>query len=294
MLMPTEFFKYTTVGTAKLIFETCRIRWSAPSKFNDPFDFAIPLTVPFEFSEVLEPFLQKYEEVLYAADEPSFVAENQFTPMLRELRCEMRNLPRHRFRAENGDLLAGAVSTFERLLALDAARWRREAEEFRLLCVSEHHDSILMWSHYSDNHRGVVLRLRAIEALDTPLCAAYPVRYSETIPVWVTKEQWIDTACGLRAMDVADFYSLALTKHIGWAYEKEWRTISARRLGEPPGFADTLFYPEEIEAIYFGCKIDPQERAILLSMLSGQWSHVCAYDAVPIPKAFALEFRKVK
>ena len=95
-------------------------------------------------------------------------------------------------------------------------------------------------------------------------------------------------------MDVADFYSLALTKHIGWAYEKEWRTISARRLGEPPGFADTLFYPEEIEAIYFGCKIVPQERAILLSMLSGQWSHVCAYDAVPIPKAFALEFRKVK
>lgn len=142
--MPAEFYNYTTVATAKLIFETCRIRWSAPSKFNDPFDFAIPLTVPFDFSEILEPFIQKYEEVLYASDEPPFVDENPFTPTLRELRHEMRKLPRHRFRAENGDLLAGAVSNFEKLLALDAERWRREAEEFGLLCVSEHPDSILM------------------------------------------------------------------------------------------------------------------------------------------------------
>ena len=151
-----------------------------------------------------------------------------------------------------------------------------------------------MWSHYSNHHRGVVLRLRAIEPLDTPLCAAEPVRYSETIPTWVTKEQWIDTACGLRAIDVPDFKALALTKHIGWAYEKEWRVITERRPDEPPRFADTEFYPEEIDAIYFGCRIDQKDRATLLSMLCGRWSHVCAYDAVPIPKAFALEFRKVK
>lgn len=140
----------------------------------------------------------------------------------------------------------------------------------------------------------MVLRLRAIKALDKPLCAAYPVHYSETIPVWATKEQWIDTACGLRAMDVADFHALALTKHIGWGYEREWRAISARHSDEPPGFADTLFFPEEIDAVYFGCRIDPKDRAVLLSMLTGQWSHVCAYDAVPVAKAFAVEFRKAK
>ena len=291
--MPAEFYKYTSVGTAKLIFETCRIRWSAPSKFNDPFDFAIPLTVPFEFSDVLEPFLQKLEEVLYASDEPAFAAENRFTPTLRELRREIKRRPQHRFRAENRPFLADAVSTFESLLDSEAERWNQEAEDFRLLCVSERHDSTLMWSHYSSQHCGVVLRLRAIETLDTPLCAAKPVRYSRTIPTWVTKEQWIDTACGLRPIDFPDFDALALTKHIDWAYEREWRVITERHPGEPPEFADTLFYPEEIDAVFFGCRIDPRDRTMLLSMLNGRWGHVHAYDAVPVRKAFALEFRKV-
>lgn len=298
--MPTVFYKYTTVATAKLILSNCCIRWSAPSAFNDPFDFAIPLTFPFEFDDVREPFSKKYEEVLYADAEPPFVAENPFTPNLRALRQEFRNLPRHRFQTEMGGLLSEAVSNFQRRLAEEAERWNRESEEFRLLCVSEQHDSILMWSHYSDDHCGVVLRFRAIEELGilgelgTPLCAAEPVRYSETIPFWATQEQWIDTACGLRAIDTPDFMTLALTKHIGWAYEKEWRVITERRPDEPPRFADTEFYPEEIDAIYFGCRIDQKDRAALLSMLCGRWSHMCAYDAVPVPKAFALKFRKVK
>ena len=33
-----SFFKYTSAQTALLIFKHTKLRWSAPSVFNDPFD----------------------------------------------------------------------------------------------------------------------------------------------------------------------------------------------------------------------------------------------------------------
>jgi hypothetical protein len=71
-------------------------------------------------------------------------------------------------------------------------RVRRDfAEQFsrywRLVCLSEIHDSILMWSHYADNHTGLVLAFDTNEPpfSQIPSDCWLKVHYSMTKPDYV-------------------------------------------------------------------------------------------------------------
>src|SRR5262245_12595390 len=83
---PDALYKYMTAATARIVLGNRTIRWSAPSRFNDPFDMGIPMGFGFEPAEMREPFRRRFEEMVYAATEPTFVETNAFVPMLRKFR----------------------------------------------------------------------------------------------------------------------------------------------------------------------------------------------------------------
>ena len=55
------------------------------------------------------------------------------------------------------------------------------ADQIRVLCLSEEHDNLLLWAHYTEDHKGGVVRLRSDKG-SPYLPLAQPVRYSIDIP----------------------------------------------------------------------------------------------------------------
>lgn len=80
-------------------------------------------------------------------------------------------------------------------------------------CFSERNDSLLMWSHYADEHRGLCIGYKLHDLIKNYNC--FPVIYNDEMP----QEKEI----GLDKKDSLMKY--ILTKCSDWSYEKEWRII---------------------------------------------------------------------
>ena len=87
-------------------------------------------------------------------------------------------------------------------------------EVFRIGCLSEDNDSILMWSHYADNNRGICIEYDMTNSQIEPFI--YPVAYVSTpLDCSVLCETDIDLAMLLST----------IVKYDIWSYEKEWRML---------------------------------------------------------------------
>lgn len=113
-------------------------------------------------------------------------------------------------------------------------------------CLSENFESILMWSHYADNHRGFVLNydfksrysietnvpeIKATEFADKKL---FPVSYNDDRfdATYYVEFHFIEhfyKSLGLKFdkpfFDKLFYYKILLFKSKEWQYENEWRII---------------------------------------------------------------------
>ena len=89
----------------------------------------------------------------------------------------------------------------------------RIQESVFIACFSEKCDSMLMWSHYGDEHRGLCAGYNLHELIEKYSC--FPVIYSDKMPQ--KKELDIENKDML--------YESILTKSKDWKYEAEWRII---------------------------------------------------------------------
>lgn len=86
-------------------------------------------------------------------------------------------------------------------------------ESVFIACFSEKCDSMLMWSHYGDEHRGICAGYNLHKLIEKYNC--FPVIYSNKMPQ--RKELNINNKKML--------YESILTKSEDWSYEAEWRVI---------------------------------------------------------------------
>ncbi|MBL9114259.1 MAG: DUF2971 domain-containing protein [Verrucomicrobiaceae bacterium] len=171
-------------------------------------------------------------------------------------------------------------------------RWEmvgKIAEGFRILCCSHRNDSILMWSHYAEQHKGLVIEFETSEILEgidlTP--EAYEVRYRSN-PASIP---------GLHA-DVNSFEEGLLrvltTKALEWSYEEEVRIRVPSLDGldkEVP--LDLSFDPEGVKSVLVGCYDHPEEKtydAIEEMAKQPDYKHVIFKRAYLDSNAFKLRF----
>ncbi len=113
-------------------------------------------------------------------------------------------------------------------------------------CFSDQWDSLLMWSHYADAHRGFCLQFKySPEKLPTD-CDFKPVRYSTHYP-------------RIHAARVSEREeTLLLTKSTDWMYENEWRFFApSAEYGTTDGFDGLLEQsPFSLQQIYLGVCFD--------------------------------------
>ena len=156
--LPSRLCKYTPFSAAQKIVSDLKLQWSSVLLFNDPFEEAIEFT---SFKDSIEHAAQEVViELMDAQNDPVFKrADALAKPFI--------TLWRQKYRAgeyTRDDVLRDLQSRMESLLRGLPGReraFRLERMEVqrlgRVLSLSEPHDDLLMWAHYADYHKGVVI-----------------------------------------------------------------------------------------------------------------------------------------
>jgi hypothetical protein len=291
---PNTFFKYMTAKVAKIVLVNHTLRWSSPLLFNDPFDVLRDFNLGFDIEEIIQPVVNEVTKLIYRR----VTSGTQSTPFIEKNWKRLQKLNS----AQRDIILSSRLPKFIRHVIKrnndnSKKQWTKFIPEFRILCLSEIGDNILMCSHYSDSHKGIVLELQPINTLDSPLLIAQPVVYQDSPPILVTKQEWINHITEQKPLNVSQwkFYEpCTLTKTIDWKYEKEWRVVSFMDTGESGLYSDYLFNPSEARAVYLGSEISNEDTHDIISLLKYDLSHVRVYRTKKIEHERKLSFDRIR
>jgi Protein of unknown function (DUF2971) len=171
----------------------------------------------------------------------------------------------------------------ERLLSLspeDLMEWSKlscetTARQMGVFCLSERVDSVLMWSHYANNHTGIAIMFDPLINLKGGLMSLLKVRYQAARP----KISYFDSE------DVMGFADALSTKASFWDYEMEWRKIV-------PNGAGTLaqFDSKIVTGLAFGANCTADARRVVKDVLGDREMNF--WEMVPSADNFELHLSK--
>jgi hypothetical protein len=272
-----SFFKYMPSSTAELVLENSTLRWSSPLTFNDPFDVPREMMVNISPREIQTEFVKKLETLI---DEPSQDTSN-LSPKIKLIIDSLRKKPRQALKRE---VIDGMYKDIENnhppddVLFEIKQLWQSWLPNFRIICLSEHHDKASMWYHYADKYKGVVLELICNDELDSPWLMAKKVEYPVVKPHIYTAEGWAELL--LKPFDdsvKAILHTCSYTKSPDWSYEDEWRISSFKRKVESGLTTDYKVAAQEFGNLYLGPHIQEETREKLLE-LAVRYPNIKAFD----------------
>lgn len=247
-------YKYGMLGEhSEALFSTPNVWFASPASLNDPFECRPWFT--FEGSE-----------------------RDIVTRLARGLHQQEPHLSPHEAMARAfGIYREGRHRNPETWEGMRAGLLSALADNIGIYCLSATNNSILMWSHYADEHRGYCLGFEAGET--TPFFgAAQEVRYSDTYPV-------VDVFTTTNS-DQVDL--VFLTKFTGWSYETEYRIIDHEA---GPG---THSYPAELlRSVTFGFRMPESDRARIREWVGRRGHAVKFFEAIRDDRQFKIDVREI-
>ncbi len=283
-----------SVETALRVISSRTMRWSSPLKFNDPFDHQIGFSFDFNGEQFGQKLLEEMERIVLGGKtefkQPTLLSQlamrlssykdrlskemfiNEFTPTIKKI---AGNLDDHKDNINKGII--------------------EQLTHSRVLCVSECHDNVVMWSHYADLHQGVVLQLQCIDEIDNTLLAARKVEYSLELPSFPSLEIYLKHLTGEEPIDFAPLsWKIAFTKHKDWSYEKEWR-VHIPLLDEPPGDGYSMYTedPKVFGAVYLGCRISDDDADRVIEAVREYLPAATIYRGKKSKQSFSLSFDEI-
>ncbi|QHD50143.1 DUF2971 domain-containing protein [Vreelandella aquamarina] len=289
-----HFYKYMSVETALKVIANQSLRWSSPLKFNDPFDHQIGFTFEFGGQEIGQAVYHEMERIVFGG-KSEFQEPSLFTEVALRLQGIADRLPKDAIMEDFAEAAQEIADNFPYHVARLHDEIQEQLTHSRVLCISERNDNVVMWSHYAEEHRGVVLKLRCIDKLDNTLLAARRVDYSRQFPKFPSLGQYVRHLTGEKPLNLAALtWDMAFTKHSDWAYEKEWR-VHMPLLNEPPGDGYTLIneHPSVFGAVYLGCRMTDEDRGRILEAVEKHIPHAQAFQAKRSDASFDIAFEEV-
>ncbi|MFZ1683377.1 MAG: DUF2971 domain-containing protein [Candidatus Zixiibacteriota bacterium] len=249
MDVPPVLYKYRSWGCqhSKDALRSRTIRFTNPLEFNDPFDGRLPndyrnLPVDEMVARVLadEQFFDRVQADLRS--QGVTISNDQIVKMMRDE--DVIEITRTR---NNGN--------FDEQLAIE------RNSTIGIFPVTPVNDSVLMWSHYADSHKGFCIgysmpglidEFDRLEAEESTFISHFRVRYVPDLPV----------------LDVTDhsdpnwLWRQFITKADYWSYETEHRFLL-------PGKTNTLITlpPQVITEIVFGALMTIPHQEEIRSLL---------------------------
>ncbi len=280
--LPKSIFKYRELNTCSLRnLQEDTVWLSDPSNFNDPYDCAHTMDqdalsrvlakeyLPQFFKEkglqdqlgkeVLEKILQSDDSIISFMD------------------AMLSKEPE-----ENREGIKSALLAAQRKMNEDMVKdsSKKMSSAFKLCSFSERIDSMLMWSHYANYHKGFCIEydIKSIPYGDFRARFLYPVIYSDNM---VDATEHI-----LNGIDHEGFNNLylnkaALVKATDWQYEREWRLLFANGIMDK----EQSYCMGKPIALYMGAKIRPEDQGTLVE--------ICKSKNIPYfkMKAHAYQFK---
>jgi hypothetical protein len=284
----THFYKYATREAALAILSNRRLRWSVPSLFNDPFDVQFDLHIDLDVGKAKERALEMLWDAHYS--EQAVAAENALGAMIVALKGVFPVLSRDEFNSQFGEAIDESFKRMDSTMSRFHSEIRAGMERIKLLCLAEKYDNILMWSHYSEQHKGLCLRFKCVPEEDSPWGVAVPVTYAKAMPRLLDEESFAKLISGQASIDhKAMTRRLVYTKAEEWSYEKEWRVFAGngRTTAE---YEDILFGQSELDAVYLGCRMPSDEKRMFGKLVCEVYPEARVFEGKKSDQTFELIF----
>lgn len=154
---------------------------------------------------------------------------------------------------------------------------------FGVLCFSTSNDSLLMWAHYADSHKGFVLEFETEDNEFKELGDLYEVKYNKARPI----------------LDPAQTPTMEVYMRKGkeWEYEHEYRLVRSLPNCEKRLLADGEFYFVRmsrscVKALYLGSRMDKFLATQISQIMAGTDAEI--YQTELHLKEFGLVFNRIK
>lgn len=311
---PSSLYKYKSFddkGHSIELLQKDKMWLSRPTSFNDPFDCALKLSVKDLTKEYIAEVLINGHSDYYK----QFGITNKELDKLKRQKGKkdiIHELVKLSVKKDNPDL---TIKERDEIIAEEENRIKnyeldiKHKENLHVTCFSKTNESILMWSHYADNHKGFCVEYDFKKlGINNPFTRfIFPVFYTESVfdmsdyldrydkgfdnvlKKYMGSINPNDILDGIKMPEsgklnnMSGFYN-ALQKFRDWSYEKEWRyvfpykNISNKKLYLP--------VPKP-KAIYLGAMVSKKNCAKILKI--GKERHINIYKMNINSLEFALE-----
>lgn len=264
------------------ILRNLEMKFTPPNEFNDPFEFT-PRVINSNRHRMIKRLLKNKEAIKawYEDDKASG-----------KFRGNFRQYRKH-FESRRSDLQRGIVDCLPDLEDEAAEIYAGiSADMFGVLCLSSRRDSILMWGHYCNKHRGLVVGYDPTHDYFSVKSGMSPVNYIRERVVY--DQNWKGGS-----KEFADYFQqLVFSKNDAWKYEGELRLIiELKRLRKKQFREGRIGYfgsfpAEVIQTVTLGAKCTKQfEDSVRAVLQDKKFAHVKLDRAVLHRSEFALEFK---
>jgi len=231
---PNYLYKYCTFDNYSLqAIANGHFWYSKLQEFNDPFE-AKPL-----MNNVL---IEHIDNMLYQTGIVNLDSVNV---------AHMDN--EYLYEREHHDIsaISEKASTF---LYKKVSNIYRQADKYGVLCLSSNPSSVLMWSHYADNHKGIVIQLERSGGSELRNSdKTFKVEYSDKYP----NSEFSNVVGNSSERDLKQL--ILARKGDYWSYEEEWRVIenNGNKIYDRPG---------QITGVIFGLRTSFSQKAAIMKL----------------------------
>jgi hypothetical protein len=237
---PETIYKYRTWTNShhKKILTENQLYLATPKDFNDPLDCRIGnnyglLDTDEKIEEYAEIVTERHK---VAVMKMGLDPQSEKQRIIRELQTDMKSV-------QKGD---------------DEHIFTMQDKHFGVLSLSERFDSILMWSHYADFHKGFFVGFNEEKMRQSNLFGkGGPITYDTEFPKIDPRNN--------RGMDKS--FVQTHTKAEDWAYEKEYRLTKLFFPNEPEQNARIVTFPAElISEVILGLKMPEEHKKEIIEI----------------------------
>lgn len=268
--LPGLLFKYRRIDPHSLKNLTDDTIWLAdPFDFNDPFDSALGIDFQLQFdnfSNLTAAELATMAATSGLVDRDTSLAlatgADGLQKLIRSLLEKEPSLSPDKY----DEFISALLEIFRKQSSSMVDRTMAIVRRSLKLCAfSELKDSILMWSHYANDHQGMCLEypIHALPASDIRRRMLFPVVYTDTLLdcTHIFTEMLTEKLPN-------NLFPLAacLCKSTQWHYEKEWRLVF------PGGIfpAATAYPMPRPSAVFLGAKAPDVNRRVVMEIAASK------------------------
>jgi hypothetical protein len=249
------------------IIEDSLLWFTSARAFNDPFDSVLQ----FRFAD-RPPGIQMKWAINFLKREFPHMNHKQRRQMARERLREIKKDPDH-------------YESFKRHSI------ETNYNKFGLCCLTSARDDLLMWAHYSDDHRGFCVGIDTAQLLElqnslarrSHLLDLRKVIYADKMPEINFYESMMSNQGEEETID------LLCTKSAHWSYEEEFRLIYWDHTNTALSIEQ-----DAIAEVCLGCRIQEENREKTLSLLDEKHSSAAVFQAHKHETSFTLEFEQIR